>query len=237
MKSPALIFALFLGLNFTGVARAEETDPRLTDEEYEPGGAHAGEAPEHEDLNKIELIAGFVNFALLMGVLVWKGKAPLSEFLKDRKRGVADALSEAQRMKAEAEAKYAEYQARLANLDKELAEIRENILQTGATDLTRTVEEADKKADRMRRDTEFVIEQQIKQLRADLRQEIVEAAIAAAEKTLRTHASVDDQQRIAKDFMNKLSGGETHPHGHHHHSPAHAHHASTATAPKEGSAS
>jgi F-type H+-transporting ATPase subunit b len=163
------------------------------------GGEHA--APH---LKVVELVAGFVNFAVLIGLLVFLARKPTQAFLVSRRAAVVDGLEEAQKMKAAAEAKYEEYQTRLSNLDLELAKIGAEIVASGEADRQAIIAEAERKASRLRRETEFLIEQQLKQLRVDLTKETVEAALLAAEKVLRERATSDDQQRLAKAYLTRL---------------------------------
>lgn len=179
--------------------------------------AHEGVAAEHEGaahqeghVNVLQLVAGFVNFAILLGILVYLARKPTQAFLVSRRAAVVEGLAEAEKMKIAAEAKYDEYQKRLANLDAELAQIKEEIIASGETDRQAIVAEAERKASRLRRETEFLIEQQLKQLRVDLTKETVEAAMLAAEKVLRERATGDDQQRLAKAYLAKL-GPATRP--------------------------
>ena len=178
----------------------------------EPGAAHAEHGEAH-GVNVIELVASFVNFAVLVGLLVFLARKPTQAFLASRRAAVVDGLAEAQRMKAAAEAKYNEYQARLANLDAELAQIKSEIIASGEAERERIIAEAERKSARIRRETEFLIEQQLKQLRADLTRESVEAAMTAAEKLLRERTTDDDQQRLARAYTSKLAPAAARPGG------------------------
>lgn len=152
----------------------------------------------------IQILAGFVNLGVLLGIIVFLARKPTKSFLVSRRAAVVEGLEEAQMMKAAAEAKYNEYQERLANLDTELAQIKSEIIASGEAERERIVSEAERKSARVRRETEFLIEQQLKQLRVDLTKETVEAALNAAEKMLRERATEDDQQRLAKSYLTKL---------------------------------
>lgn len=187
----------------------DEGEPGHTHEEVHDEG-HGGNAPHAVEwnFNTVEgakLWGSIFNFTLLMTLLVLMGGPKIKAFLVGRKAGVETALNEAAEMKAKAEAKYAEYQKRLANLDNEIAEIRSEIVKSGEVERERILAEAEHKATRLRRDAEFLIEQQLKQLRLDLHKEMVEAALSAAEKTLREKTTADDQQRIARDFVRTMS--------------------------------
>ncbi|MCA9581573.1 MAG: ATP synthase F0 subunit B [Myxococcales bacterium] len=159
----------------------------------------------HDSFFNLELAGAIFNFAILVFLLVRFGGGPLRNFLQSRRQEVAKNLEEAQALKAAAEAKYKEYSDRLTKLDEELAAIRADMVKAGEEERNRIVLEAEEKAARLRKDTQFVIEQRMKQLEADLRREAVEAAIAAAEQTLRSTATAGDQEKLAEQFLTKLA--------------------------------
>lgn len=146
-----------------------------------------------------------LNFTLLLIVLTFLFKKPLGAFLKDRSKQVEEGLAEAARIKAAAEAKHKEYSDRLEKLDSELASIRADMVKAGEVEKDRIVAEAEKKAARVRRETEFLIEQQMKQLREDLTNEAVEAAISTAEAVLRESTTAADQQKLADTYLERVA--------------------------------
>ncbi len=200
----ALLAACLLAPLALSAPLAAAQDAHETPAEVVQGEEHAGAAHGDHHIDVLEILAGFVNFAVLIGLLIFLARKPTQAFLVSRRAAVVDGLAEAQKMKAAAEAKYEEYQARLANLDTELAQIKSEIIASGEAERARIIAEAERKAARMRRETDFLIEQQLKQLRVDLTKETVEAAMSAAEKVLRERATDDDQQRLAKSYLTKL---------------------------------
>jgi F-type H+-transporting ATPase subunit b len=168
----------------------------------EAHGEH-GEHAEHGWDNNA-LAASVFNFVILLALLVYLFKAPLAAFLKKRKASVEQQLTEAARMKAEAEAKHKEYSDRLAKLDQELAQIKKEMIAAGAKERDRIVAEAEQKAARMRREAEFMVEQQVKTLRADITREAADAAIAAAEQLLSKATTSFDHQRLAQEYLTSL---------------------------------
>jgi F-type H+-transporting ATPase subunit b len=167
------------------------------------GEAHA-EHGEH-GWDTTGLIASCVNFVILVSVFVYLFKDKVAAALKQRKASVEQALTEAARLKAEAEAKHKEYTERLAQLDQELASIKREMVAAGVKERDRIVAEAEHKAARMRREAEFIIEQYVKQLRSELSRETAEAAAQAAEALLLSSTTSHDQQRIAQDYLSALS--------------------------------
>lgn len=151
-----------------------------------------------------QLYAAFVNFGLLLAILVVKVRPMIRSSLVERRAGIAKDIEEAARLKADAEAKHAEYKKRLAALDSELAEIREEMLRAGRLEADRIVAEAQAKADRSRKETDFLIEQRVKTLRDELTKEAVLGAITAAESLLREKTTAEDQTRLSRGYVAKL---------------------------------
>lgn len=213
----ALCLATFAVVAFSANAFAQDHEPLHGEEEAHASEHEVVEAAEGEHLSHheehgisgLELAASIVNFFVLLGIVIYLAKKPTKSFLMTRRAEVVEGLEEAKRLKEAAEAKYAEYQKRLANLDNELAELRAEIVKSGEAERDRIVAEAEHKAARLRKDAQFLIEQQLKQLRIDLTREAVEASIAAAQAVLTQNTSATDQERVARDYLQKLATAKT----------------------------
>lgn len=174
-------------------------------EDTAEGNGHGGELTMGHVLADPTFLGSVLNFTLLIFVLTFLFKKPLSEFLKNRSKQVEEGLAEAARIKAAAEAKHQEYSDRLEKLDSELETLRSDMVKAGEVEKDRIVAEAEKKAARMRRETEFLIEQQMKQLREDLTREAVEAAVGAAEAVLTEKTTAADQQKLADTYLERVA--------------------------------
>jgi F-type H+-transporting ATPase subunit b len=140
-----------------------------------------------------------------MGLYYWFGKAPVAEALKNRRAGIAKEIEEAKRMRDEAEARAVKYQEKLKNLEAELKDVRESLKAAGEADRDRIVREAEEKASRMEKDAKFLVEQESKQLRAELTRNAVEMALTAAEELLKKRITSADQERLAEDYLSQLT--------------------------------
>jgi F-type H+-transporting ATPase subunit b len=167
-----------------------------------------GDLPEEIHEERVHLrtqfIASVINFLFLLTILGYVANKKLGAALVARRDEISKSLEEAKALKAEAEAKHAEYKKRLLALDDEVAQIREEMLKAGRLESERIVEEAEKKAARLRKDTEFLIEQRMKTLRADVTREAVAGAVGAAEVILREKTTADDQQRLSRSYVAQL---------------------------------
>ena len=145
-----------------------------------------------------------INFGILMIMYYSLGKKPIAEALKNRRASVSKEIEEAQKMRAEAEARALKYQQKLRDLEGELIETRSALKAAGEAERDRIVREAEEKAGRMERDAKFLVEQELKQMRAELTREAVEMAVAAAEEMLRKRITPADQERLAEDYLSQL---------------------------------
>jgi F-type H+-transporting ATPase subunit b len=152
----------------------------------------------------VPFAASVINFALLLLILVLAVRRTINPALSDRRAAVESELNEAQRLRAAAEAVHREYSERLGKLDEEIASLRREFVTAGERERDRIVAEARDKAERMRKEGEFAIAQELKQLRADLVREAVEAAVESAEKAVRTATTSADQTRLADEYVASL---------------------------------
>jgi F-type H+-transporting ATPase subunit b len=169
-------------------------------------------ATEHHGPDVTMLIASFVNFFVLISVFIYLFRDKVTASLKERRAAIENELNEAQRLRKEAEAKHKEYSDRLAKLDQELEQIKRDMIAAGTKERDRIVAEAEEKAARMRKESEFIIEQ-LKQLREEITREASEGAVAAAEQLLLKATTSFDQQRLAQEYLTALqkNGGEEKP--------------------------
>ncbi|MBX3271236.1 MAG: ATP synthase F0 subunit B [Sandaracinaceae bacterium] len=166
---------------------------------------HAAHGEAHH-FDALQFAAQAVNFVLWLAIVIYLARKPVTAFLEGRRRSVEEGLVEARTLKEAAEAKYADYSERLEHLDEELAKLRKEMVQASETERDRIIDEAESRAARMRADTRFVIEQQLKQLRTDLTREAIEAAIAAAERVLAEEVREPDLTRLADQYLDGIEG-------------------------------
>ena len=183
-------------------AEVHVTDTAADHGEHAPGAPHEEEHGEAHGTNWPAMILNFLLWAGIVGFLL---KKPLTTYLHNRRVAVVEGLEESRRIKAEAEAKHAEYTERLAHLDEELAKLRQEMIQAGEAERDRIIAEAESRAARMRRDAQFVVDQQMKQLKKDLTREAIEAAVKAAEEVLTAQTGAADQERLAKAYLGDVA--------------------------------
>jgi F-type H+-transporting ATPase subunit b len=193
-----------------GLVSAEEADHEsLAHEVVEEESGH-GAAEDHGELTFSSLIKSpdflgtVVNFTVLVLLIGWVIRKKGNPALAARRAEVEKELAEAQRLRAEAEKRHMETATRLEKLDQEMVQIRGDMIKAGEAERDRIVEQAEEKAARIRKDTRFLIEQQIKQLRKELTQQAANAAVVAAQDLLQERTTDSDQDQLAEAYLNRL---------------------------------
>jgi F-type H+-transporting ATPase subunit b len=142
-----------------------------------------------------------VNFAVFLGVLskiLWK---PLKDGWEKRHDTIKHELAEATRLRKAAEAQLAEYTKKVSHVDDEVNALLQQLRHDAELDRARIIEAAEHEAQRLKVEADRQIQVEIERARAELRKETVDAALKAAEQILRSHITADDQQRLAKAYV------------------------------------
>jgi len=218
MSAPrSWLFVLALALPAVALAEEDRTDGHreslaheLAEEAEEAAkderdGEHGhGELTIMGVLTDLEFVGAVVNFLALIALFTWVIRKKGNPALAEKRKEVERELAEAQRLRAEAEKRHLGTQARLEQLDEEMVSLRAEMVKAGEVERDRIVAAAEEKAARIRKDTNFLIEQQIKQLRQDLTREASTAAVAAAHELLAQTTTQEDQDRLAEAYLERL---------------------------------
>ncbi len=146
-----------------------------------------------------------LNFAILIAIYVKAGKQPVAEALEKRRADFVAKVDEADRLRREAEARAEKYRAQLATLEQDLTAARAALEDAGKAEQQRLVTEARERAERMKKDAEFLVRQEQLAMRDELQRKTAVAAIDAAAQLLAQHVTAADQERLADGFLAGLS--------------------------------
>jgi F-type H+-transporting ATPase subunit b len=141
------------------------------------------------------------NFAILLGLLAWKGRPIARKVAEERHDLIKTALDEAARLRQQAADKLAEYESRLKAADAEIQQLVEGMRADADSEKRRIVAAAEAQAAQMKRDAELRIAAEIELARAQLTREVTAAAAAATERLLRDKLNAGDQQKLVAGFI------------------------------------
>ena len=193
-------------------ALAQENDRPVAGEAHEAAGEAQGEH-EAPSISGKTLAFQFLNFAVLVFLLVKFGGPAVSKALQARSQQIKTDLASAAELRAAAQARFEQQEKRLASLEQEIAAITASIKQEAEAEKARLIATAEERARRIREESEFIIEQQVKQAEEDLRREVAAAAVALAEKIVRTQMGAGDQQRLIDSFVGDIASPSTRTNG------------------------
>jgi len=153
-----------------------------------------------------EILKQAVNFLILAGVLVYFLRKPVSSFLKERSELLRKAIDDAAKARAEAAEKLAAIENRTAKLADEIAGMNAKMDVDAAAEARRLQESVAAEISRIRTQSEFTGEQEVKKAREELRREASVLTARAAEELVRKTLSPEDQERLVRENIEKIEG-------------------------------
>lgn len=146
-----------------------------------------------------------IAFLLFMAMLVYyRVPGLIGKLLDDRAEGIRKELDEARRLREEAQQLLADYQRKAREVDEEAKSI---ILQAKREAESMAAETRKSLADSLERRTRLAEEKIARaeaQAQAEVKSAAVDAALAAAEKILRTKAGGDKAASLIEDSIREL---------------------------------
>lgn len=145
-----------------------------------------------------------LNFAVLVAILVYFARKPLSQYLRARTEGIQKSLEEARVARELAEKALKEVEERLRLKDKEIEDILKSATASGEAERQALLEEARKMGKKISEHASANIDIELKKAKDAIRKEAAELAIEITEKKLRERLSADEQKRLVEESVSKL---------------------------------
>ena len=164
----------------------------------------AGQGAEHHGPSINDIWYPLGNFIIYAFIIVKFALPLVRDFLKTRREEVVSTIAQASAKKQRAEAFVSEYKAKIAGLDNEIQMMHAMLREEAEREKTRLVSEAQTRAAKIKEDTQFLADQEVKIARQRLRQEIASQAEAAARALVQRHLTAADQDRLAQEFIQNI---------------------------------
>lgn len=150
-----------------------------------------------------------LHFFIFVTLLFFALRRPLGDAMKNRALNVRKELTEAARERDEARQKNEELVARLGRFERELEEMRANAATEAKRDADLLIERARAEAERIGETANRSINDEVRRAKAALRAESVDLAVQLAEAALTQSVQADDQRRLARQFLDTLTTGDS----------------------------
>ncbi len=148
-----------------------------------------------------------VVFAISLFILSKLAFPRIREALDRRAAIISESLEAAQRTREEAEALLAEYRARIHDARDQAEEIVKRARETADAHEARAREAAQKLAEEGRVRAAREIEEATRRALAELRKEVADLTVVAAEKVTRKALDSGDQRRLVEEALSELDFG------------------------------
>jgi F-type H+-transporting ATPase subunit b len=145
-----------------------------------------------------------LNFIVLLTILIKFGGKPLKTFLVNRHNAVQDKIEETNRMLDEAETLKRAYEMKLAGLDEEIATFKKNVMSEMENEKTKIIAEATQLASKMKDQARLSYEQELKEVKNKIKEDIAQLTIEGAGKLIAEKISKPDHEKMIEDFIVKL---------------------------------
>ena len=152
----------------------------------------------------IETAGRWFNLAVLVGIIAYFLRAPLRQFLADRKRGIQEDISSAGRALQEAEERLSVVQGQVRGLDEERAAMRKATAEEAEGERLRVLERAQRDVDRLTRRAETEIQLLTRVARNELRSHAADLAVGLARQKLSQELTAEEDARVVGRVVESL---------------------------------
>jgi F-type H+-transporting ATPase subunit b len=160
---------------------------------------------EHET-SIMDWVWRFLNFAILVVILVVFMGKPMKEYFKKRTELIEKSIKDASEAKSTAEMALKEIDDNLKLKDDEIKKIMESARRSGEADRDALLEDGKTLSERIKEQAKVNIEMELKQAKEELKADAAQLAIDLAEKKIKDRLSHDDQMKILEESLKKIEG-------------------------------
>jgi F-type H+-transporting ATPase subunit b len=164
--------------------------------------AHAAETGGEGGL--VSMVAKLMNFAILVGVLVYFLKSPVAAYLGSRSTQIRQDLVNAAQMKSSAAAELTQVEAKMRALPAELDALKARGAEDVKAERARMAEAAAVERQRLLEHTRREIESRLRIARRELTAYAAELAVGVARTRLEQTLTPDDQLRLVDRYAAQL---------------------------------
>jgi F-type H+-transporting ATPase subunit b len=151
-----------------------------------------------------DLVMRWVNFIILVVILVKVGKTPLKNMLARQKTSLESEIKQLEKKKQKAEERANSAQKMLAESHIRFNELKERIEMKGERKRQALIQDAERESKVILDSAKRKLKSQIIKAREDLRGELIDAAVASAFERLPKVIGVEDHQRFCKKYIESL---------------------------------
>jgi len=169
-------------------------------------GAHAAEEGANAAVERATEIFKWINFAIVVGVLVWVFGKLLPPVFRKKAEAISSAITNATNAKTVADAQLRDAETRLANLQKEVAELRAYAERESVAEVERLRAATRNDALKIAAAARAEIEAAERAARLELKALAANLAVDGAESLIAKQLTPQAQESLISNFVKSLEG-------------------------------
>ena len=154
--------------------------------------------------NWLDWVWKILNFVVLAGIIIKFAGKPLKEYLINRHNKVKEKIEEAERLYKDAGDLKKEYESKLASLDEEISAFKKQVVEETEREKAKMLDEARSFASKIQEQARLNYEQELKEVKGRIKEEITKLALDRAEKLVMERLTKKDNDVIVEEFIEKL---------------------------------
>jgi F-type H+-transporting ATPase subunit b len=148
-----------------------------------------------------DLVMRWLNFVIIALVLFKFGRKPIKDFLANRREEIDYQIKKFEQQKQAAEEKVKEATEMLNDSVARFEKIKQRIVEDGERKKQQIIEDARQESQMLLEATQRKIQNQINEAKNIIRSEIIDSAIALAEKRLPDEITAADEHKLIEHYM------------------------------------
>jgi F-type H+-transporting ATPase subunit b len=160
-------------------------------------------------MSDVSYYAPYVNFLVVMAILIYFGRKPLADMLVARSSDIAKAIRGAEAEASEANAALKVWESKWSSSAAEAKQNLEDTHKRAATLRESTLANARKQATRIVQEAGLVGQTEANKGRETLQKEIVRKSITMANDFLSAHVGEKDRHQLVTEYVELLGNGST----------------------------
>ena len=152
-----------------------------------------------------DLVMRWLNFGIIVFILVKYARTPIRDFLLSRREEVAREIERIEIQKEEAEKKIQDAARMLDESEVRFARIKERLIQEGEIKKQKIIEDARQESKILLASTKKRLENQLVDAKKAFKSELVDMAISLAMKRLPDEITTEDNQKFTNQFIASAS--------------------------------
>lgn len=153
------------------------------------------------------LIAQLVNYLLILFILRQFAYKPILNMLATRKQKIAEALANADKVKADAEAQQKDFERKLDEARRDAQSAAANAQQAAEKERQRILADAQVEAQKIKESARGELDYERKQMMSELRQQVIDLSVLGAQRVIGANLDDKKSRQLVENFLNEVDFG------------------------------